>query len=232
MHFLIVCFVLVTQVVTSIATNNTTADTVRQWECTAHDQCPSTKACVQGLCSDPCVDLCGDNTTCTVNLHLPACACNHGHTGNPFVGCSLQVVPGTWPPIPRGKKQFYVEISKTADWHEAFMICLRNNSRLASVESAEELEAIRHLIRLTGRRLGQFWTSGSDYGYEGHYVWASTGTWLPSSSDMWLQDPHQPDNWQNNEHCVEVWERFTHQGYGLNDRPCQDKIYYICEYYS
>lgn len=56
-------------------------------ECTASDECPSNKACINFKCKDPCPGSCGSNTQCAVRLHSPMCSCIDGYTGDPFTSC-------------------------------------------------------------------------------------------------------------------------------------------------
>lgn len=56
-------------------------------ECTINPECPSRLACINQKCADPCPGSCGANARCSVVNHTPVCACNAGHTGDPFNGC-------------------------------------------------------------------------------------------------------------------------------------------------
>lgn len=62
---------------------------VCQPECVSHSECPSSKACVNLKCIDPCPGVCGANARCEVINHSPICSCRPGETGNPFVSCSF-----------------------------------------------------------------------------------------------------------------------------------------------
>lgn len=75
-------------------------------ECTANEECPSDKSCVNYKCKDPCPGSCGINTLCTVRLHTPICSCEVGYIGDPFTSCHpmLQTIEFTNPcePTPCG----------------------------------------------------------------------------------------------------------------------------------
>ena len=58
-------------------------------ECTINADCPSTKACQNLHCVDPCPGVCGINAECRVINHLPSCTCIPGYRGDPFTACSL-----------------------------------------------------------------------------------------------------------------------------------------------
>lgn len=59
-------------------------------ECTINPECPSTKACMNQRCADPCPGSCGTNARCSVINHTPICTCETGYTGDPFSGCILK----------------------------------------------------------------------------------------------------------------------------------------------
>lgn len=56
-------------------------------ECVLNSDCPSTKACIQTKCQDPCPGTCGRNALCHVTNHLPICTCYDGYTGDPYSIC-------------------------------------------------------------------------------------------------------------------------------------------------
>ena len=70
-------------------------------ECTTNAECPSTKACQNLHCIDPCpAAQCGVNAQCSVVNHIPNCVCNRGYIGDPFSACRL-------PP----KRKFFIAFS-------------------------------------------------------------------------------------------------------------------------
>lgn len=56
-------------------------------ECVVSSECPSTKACVNQKCINPCINACGIFARCEVINHSPICSCNPGQTGDPFKSC-------------------------------------------------------------------------------------------------------------------------------------------------
>lgn len=56
-------------------------------ECVISAECPSTLACINERCSDPCIGACGVHTICTVLNHNSVCQCEPGYTGDPFSSC-------------------------------------------------------------------------------------------------------------------------------------------------
>jgi hypothetical protein len=56
-------------------------------ECILSTDCPSSLACVNNHCRDPCPGVCGPNAECSVANHIPHCSCSKGFNGDPFGGC-------------------------------------------------------------------------------------------------------------------------------------------------
>lgn len=54
-------------------------------ECASDSDCPADKACIRGICTDPCD--CGINAECRILNHKPVCACSIGYVGNPDIEC-------------------------------------------------------------------------------------------------------------------------------------------------
>lgn len=58
-------------------------------ECVSNSDCPSSQACVNQKCRDPCPGSCGSGAECRVLNHVPNCVCPSGYTGDPFSYCSV-----------------------------------------------------------------------------------------------------------------------------------------------
>ncbi|KAM7351931.1 LOW QUALITY PROTEIN: uncharacterized protein ACRADG_004633 [Cochliomyia hominivorax] len=56
-------------------------------ECVLNSDCPSSKACIQTRCQDPCPGTCGHNAICHVTNHLAICTCYPGYSGDPYSIC-------------------------------------------------------------------------------------------------------------------------------------------------
>lgn len=61
-------------------------------ECVINPDCPSTQACINNKCKDPCPGSCGENAECRIVSHMVSCSCATGYTGNPFVQCIQQKI--------------------------------------------------------------------------------------------------------------------------------------------
>lgn len=56
-------------------------------ECSVNPECPTSQACIQRKCRNPCDGVCGVGAICNVIRHTPTCSCPNGFTGDPFVVC-------------------------------------------------------------------------------------------------------------------------------------------------
>lgn len=62
-------------------------------ECVINADCPSTQACINEKCRDPCPGACGFAALCSVIRHAANCQCPPGYTGNPFSYCQPEPPP-------------------------------------------------------------------------------------------------------------------------------------------
>lgn len=58
-------------------------------ECVTSAECPLSEACSNQKCINPCPGTCGIAALCQVVIHNPICSCPAGHTGDPFIRCSI-----------------------------------------------------------------------------------------------------------------------------------------------
>ncbi|XP_046660571.1 slit homolog 2 protein-like [Homalodisca vitripennis] len=127
---------------------------------------------------------------------------------------------------PPGKKVYRVERLVKVNFYAAFSHCISHGGRLATVESKDENALIKEEIRKTGIRNYEFWTSGTNLG--GDWLWMSSGDKLPEFKDWNIREPN---NLGGNEHCLEFYEMDSN-GYGWNDKSCDQEVYPICEYFE
>jgi hypothetical protein len=59
-------------------------------ECVLNTECPSTQACINMKCTDPCPGTCGLYAECRVVNHRAVCTCLKGYQGDPFRQCHPQ----------------------------------------------------------------------------------------------------------------------------------------------
>lgn len=127
-----------------------------------------------------------------------------------------------------GPKSYYIGIFFKANWARSAQYCRYHGMHLASIESAQDQKKLEEHIESIGLGHEHFWTSGTDQGEEGKFVWMSTGK--PLGWENW--NAGEPNNYEyeggEREHCLELWNR---DGKGLkwNDSPCSFETYFICE---
>jgi len=127
-----------------------------------------------------------------------------------------------------GDKSYYLGIFFKANWARSAQYCRYHGLHLASLTSDTEQRLLEKHIETIGLGQEHFWTSGTDQGEEGQFVWMSTGK--PLGFENW--NAGEPNNYEyeggEREHCLELWNR---DGKGLkwNDSPCSFETYFICE---
>ncbi|KAJ8940562.1 hypothetical protein NQ318_012961 [Aromia moschata] len=111
-----------------------------------------------------------------------------------------------------GNTYYYFGTTFKGNYFQALQFCNLHGMSLLSVESEEEIGG-------TDRR---FWTSGTIFPDDTHWVWLTTGK--PITYTNWL--PKQPDNTGRNEKCLEL-----RYGSNLmwNDAPWNTANLVICE---
>jgi hypothetical protein len=108
-----------------------------------------------------------------------------------------------------------------ANWFDAVAICHSFGMRLARFDTDGEQE---YLIETVKHPIESHWVAGNDIVDEGTWRWA------PDDSPIHVNltwNPGQPDNHKGSENCMRI--DYGTVNYRLNDRPCDDKILFICE---
>ncbi|CAH1099003.1 unnamed protein product [Psylliodes chrysocephalus] len=124
-------------------------------------------------------------------------------------------------------KHYYVANIFTADFYKAIQFCRQQKMQLLSINSKLENDRIGRFIEDNGMSRGHFWTSASNHGGDGEWVWLSTGqnivytNWYPG-------EPSGISRENNTENCIEA-RHFGSHGFTWNDLPCHLKAYFICE---
>ena len=85
---------------------------VKTGECQHDDECPTSEACIENYCVDPCdSDPCGRSAICKTSNHIPVCRCPENWAGNPHQECFeckfffylarlLHIAPNNYFPFP------------------------------------------------------------------------------------------------------------------------------------
>jgi len=107
------------------------------------------------------------------------------------------------------------DVQKT--WFQARGDCETLGGFLVTTNTRNDMTAA---LAVTPNPDGNYWLGGSDLEMEGVFTWHS-GERQTIDSNMWY--PNQPDNLDNNEHCLVSHLR------KLNDFSCSQSRKYICE---
>jgi len=132
------------------------------------------------------------------------------------------------PFVKLGPKRYYIGHFFKANWYKSQQYCRFHGMHLASIESKEENAVLEKHVNEIGLGTDHFWTSGTDQGEEGTFVWFSTGK--PITFTNW--NAGEPNNFKyengEEEHCLELWNRDA-KGLKWNDTPCSFETFFICE---
>lgn len=136
--------------------------------------------------------------------------------------------------------RFYFE---RQTWADALKTCDLDKGTLIKIRSHEENQELHKILKddiwdkgshekINNRTMqGYIWLGGSDQEHEGMFKWYPEKedfrftAWSGPNNGDWAQ----PDNYENEEHCVEVASVSSKTLY-WNDAPCWEKKRFICEY--
>lgn len=128
-------------------------------------------------------------------------------------------------------------------WDDAQVTCGKDKGALLKIRNAMENGAVHRELKsdmwdmnshfkINNRTMqGYVWLGGSDRGHEGAFKWYPEGedfgftAWSGEANG----DYQQPDNFENEEHCVEI-SGVNQQTMYWNDAPCWEKKRFFCEY--
>ncbi|XP_030748031.1 C-type lectin 37Db-like [Sitophilus oryzae] len=127
----------------------------------------------------------------------------------------------------RSNKTYYLSPDK-GNFFLAFLNCLSAGMELATIESKEESATVKTLLLSTNITDGWkngYWLSGTALAHNetSEYHWFSTGHKIIYFD--WA--PHQPDNTNGIERCIEIGLR--NETIGWNDQNCMLSLGYICQ---
>ncbi|KAH8384280.1 hypothetical protein KR200_011495 [Drosophila serrata] len=113
-----------------------------------------------------------------------------------------------------GSRLFYISTKVNVDWFSAKAACRKMGGQLATIRNNKELNLIERKLK---HDVG-YWLDLNDLDKEGEFV---TSSGKPASFLNWRK--RQPDNHNNNEHCVQLINDYFY------DSPCSTKHRFICE---
>ncbi|XP_022332922.2 macrophage mannose receptor 1-like isoform X2 [Crassostrea virginica] len=119
---------------------------------------------------------------------------------------------------------YYFGSATTRTWDEARLRCLSMDSQLLKIEDAEEQTMLMNEFLKRDEELPgvQEWWVGMKRKEDNvnQWVWTDSSP-VNESYIRWGQD--EPNNYNQNEHCAEIWERT------FNDKNCDSKLNFVCE---
>ncbi|XP_034267487.2 C-type lectin Cal-like [Pantherophis guttatus] len=119
----------------------------------------------------------------------------------------------------------YAYFDQKLTWHEAEIECQSygRGAHLASILTKAETLLVAEHVSTYQREFSNVWIGLHDVRQTGKWRWADESTYNYKS---WMN--YQPDNYDKNEHCVEL-RRST--GFKLwNDIQCNTRNAYICKH--
>uniref|UniRef100_A0A3B5KBC0 C-type lectin domain-containing protein n=1 Tax=Takifugu rubripes TaxID=31033 RepID=A0A3B5KBC0_TAKRU len=129
----------------------------------------------------------------------------------------FSICPAGWASF-SGSCYWLFVTESVSNWNDAETQCQRDQAHLASFHSQEELSFI------TAHMPAAAWIGLNDISNENHFVYTD-GT--PADFVPWA--PNQPDNWQDNEDCVQLRGMNHHEPGKLNDDFCTSTKEFICK---
>ena len=120
-----------------------------------------------------------------------------------------------------GEKSYFI-FDQGATWHHASKLCQQLGGYLARIESAEENEFLKELVRQRNVKVKACWIDGSDALEEGKWM-------LSNGQPMLYTDwgRNEPQNTNDVEHQVSLWRDF---GWKWGDVRSSKRYPYICEW--
>uniref|UniRef100_A0A6P4F5N9 Lithostathine-1-alpha-like n=1 Tax=Drosophila rhopaloa TaxID=1041015 RepID=A0A6P4F5N9_DRORH len=109
---------------------------------------------------------------------------------------------------------FYIENNFKQTWINAEDTCRKMGGHLAAFQNQKEFNAVTAKLHYGIK----YWLGINDREKEGEFVTASGN---PPKYLTWAVG--QPDNYDDNENCVHIWDKM------MNDLPCEFDQYYICQ---
>lgn len=118
-------------------------------------------------------------------------------------------------------KTYLVSHPLKYNWHNAVAYCRYQNMFLIDLPTQVDYDNLKSVLKSLGepQNNSAFWTSASDLGLEGNFLWMSTGH--PLVYPNWGSG--EPNNNGGNEHCVLIRADSM-----LNDGKCSDVLPFIC----
>ncbi|RUS81657.1 hypothetical protein EGW08_010574 [Elysia chlorotica] len=157
--------------------------------------------------------------------------------GDLYVTCDT---PGGFSMYRHGSAAACIAVIKSpkVNFTLAASYCEQMGGYLASVKTLDKLKMFNELLG----DASNFWVGMDDMVEEGRYVWLEDGTEAfrenatyssrqmaeIAMNGLW-DHPREPNNFENDEHCIQLKQSTTHGELRLNDYKCYTNSKFICE---
>ncbi|XP_052566497.1 mannose-binding protein C-like [Culex pipiens pallens] len=123
-------------------------------------------------------------------------------------------------------KVYTLHCEKTVDFFTAWRSCYDLGEELATIESSRDNKALASALESSDNLA---YTSGTDAGKEGSYVWLVNKRPIPGQwNNFTAWNPGEPNNSESKEHCLVV-KNLPNGSAGWNDVPCDVSLCYVCQ---
>ncbi|XP_070623182.1 C-type lectin LmsL-like [Erythrolamprus reginae] len=141
---------------------------------------------------------------------------------NPFLQVKADTCAREWL---QNQGNCYAYFDQKLTWHEAEIECQSygRGAHLASILTKAETLLVAEHISTYQQELGNVWIGLHDTRQTGKWRWADESTYNYKS---WMN--YQPDNYDKNEHCVELRRSTGFKQW--NDIQCNIRNAYICKH--
>ncbi|KAF7235627.1 C-type lectin BfL-2 [Varanus komodoensis] len=141
---------------------------------------------------------------------------------NPFLGAEADTCAREWL---QNQGNCYAYFDNKLTWQEAEIECQSygRGAHLASILTNAETLLVAEHISTYQRKLSDVWIGLHDVRQTRKWRWADESVYNYVS---WMSQ--QPDNYHNNEHCVELRRSTGFKQW--NDIPCKKLNAYICKH--
>ncbi|XP_020668400.3 C-type lectin BpLec [Pogona vitticeps] len=141
---------------------------------------------------------------------------------NPFLGAEADTCAREWL---QNQGNCYAYFDHPLSWQEAEIECQSygRGAHLASVLTKAETLLVAEHISTYQQQPSNVWIGLHDVRQTRKWRWADESTY---NYKAWMKD--QPDNYRQNEHCVEL--RFSTGFTQWNDAECKKQNAYICKH--
>ncbi|XP_055312910.1 C-type lectin 37Da-like [Sitodiplosis mosellana] len=115
-------------------------------------------------------------------------------------------------------KSYHIPTVKS-NWFKANSHCYNIGMRLVRISSSEEHNAVVKVIKASGYKYDNFWTSATELGNIGYY-------WFHSGQNLQFKKWASGQPGGKDEHCMQL-SRYTN--FEWHDYPCTEVTRFVCE---